>query len=143
MVHLIFNSLIIFSAQLLIAGQVSTTCNLILTVIFLRLFHHGPSPVPRKLRHLVFNIISPMIFFDVKVKGSNISQIVPKHQTLKENDDKTTKVDSTFKQPDIGEDERFIKEWQTVAKVLEKLLFILNIISFVIAFGYAYTILYT
>ena len=143
MAHLIINSLLILSAQLLIAGQVSTTCNLILTVIFLRLFHHGPSPVPGKLRHLVFNIVAPMIFFDVKLLGKNISQVAPKHQTLKETYHKITKIDSTLKQPDRGEDERFIKEWQTVAKVLEKLLFILNIISFVIAFGYAYTILYT
>ena len=84
-----------------------------------------------------------MIFFDVKVLGNNISEVVPKHQTLKENDHKTTKIDSTSKQPEIRGDETYIKEWQTVAKVLEKLLFILNIISFVIAFGYAYTILCT
>ena len=139
----IFNYLLFLSGQLLVANQISTTCNLILTVIFLRLFHHGPSPVPRKLRHLVFNIIAPMIFFDVKVAGNKIAKVVPNEKTMKENGQKTTEVDSTMKQPDVGEDEMHIKEWQTVAKVLDKLLFILNIISYVIAFGYGYTILYT
>ena len=141
--HLIINSLLILSAQLLIAGQISTTCNLILTVIFLRLFHHGPSPVPCKLRHLVFNIIAPLIFFDVKVAGNNILKVVPNEKTMKENGQKTTNIDSTLKQPESGDNQRYIKEWQTVAKVLDRLLFILNIISFVISFGYAYTILYT
>ena len=84
-----------------------------------------------------------MIFFDVKVVGNNILKVVPKDQTLKENVQKTANVDFTLKQPEIGEDERYIKEWQTVAKILDKLLFILNIISFVISFGYGYTILYT
>ena len=125
------------------ANQISTTCNLILTVIFLRLFHHGPSPVPRKLRHIVFKIFAPMIFFDIKVVGNKIEKVVPNEKTMKENVQKTTEVDSTLKQPDVGEDETHIKEWQTVAKVLDKLLFILNVISYLIAFGYGYTILYT
>ena len=83
-----------------------------------------------------------MIFFDVKVAGNKIAKIVPNEKTMKENGQKTTEVDSTLKQPDVGEDETHIKEWQTVAKVLDKLLFILNIISYLIAFGYGYTILY-
>ena len=138
-----FLSIYIFAAQLLVANQISTTCNLILTVIFLRLFHHGPSPVPRKLRHIVFSIIAPMIFFDIDVEGKNISKIVPNEELLKEKGEKTSDADSTLNQPKEGEVEINIREWQTIAKVLDKLLFILNIISFVFAFGYGYTILYT
>ena len=149
-------------AQLLIAGQVSTTCNLILTVIFLRLFHHGPSPVPRKLRHIVFNIVAPMIFFDVKVDriSENISPVVPNKPSTKENGHEITELDSTdhkekanmesllemfktLKNFEGREDEINLKEWQTIAKVLDRLLFILNVISFSIAFGYGYTKLYT
>ena len=138
----LFCCLLFLSGQLLVVNQVFTTCNLILTVIFLRLFHHGPSPVPHKLKHMVFNIIAPMIFFDVKVVKNNI-KVVPNEKTMKENGQKTTEVDSTLKQPDGGEDEAYIKEWQTVAKVLDRLLFILNIISYMIGFGYGYIVLYT
>ena len=84
-----------------------------------------------------------MIFFDIDMEGHNISKIVPNEQLMKEKGEKTAEVDSTLKQPNGGEDEMYIKEWQTIAKVLDKLLFIVNIISFVIAFGYGYTILYT
>ena len=146
----------------MIVGQFSTTCNLILTVIFLRLFHHGPSPVPRKLRHLVFNIVAPMIFFDVKVdrNSENISQVVASTEFIKESGDKIKKLDSTghkekpnieslfemfktLKKLEGNEDEKNIKEWQTIAKVLDRLLFILNVILFIIAFGYGYTTVYT
>ena len=84
-----------------------------------------------------------MTFFDVKLAGNKIAKVVPNEKTLKEKNQKTTEVDSKLKQPDVGEDETHIKEWQTVAKVLDKLLFILNVISYLIAFGYGYTILYT
>ena len=130
-------------AQLLIAGQISTTCNLILTVIFLRLFHHRPSPVPRKLRYVVFKLVAPMIFFDIDLEGKNIAKVVPNDQLMKEKGEKPADIDSTLQQPKGGEDQMYMKEWQTIAKVLDKLLFIVNIISFVIAFGYGYTILYT
>ena len=137
----------------------STTCNLILTVIFLRLFHHGPSPVPWKLRHIVFGIIAPLILFDVKEDGNpeNVSQVAPNAQ---EHQQKNVKLDSTdpkekpsmesllellnsLKQPERNKDEMFIKEWQTIAKILDRLLLILNMLSMTIAFGYGYTKLYT
>ena len=49
----------------------------------------------------------------------------------------------TLKKLEESEDEMNLKEWQTIAKVLNRLLFILNVISFVIAFGYGYTTVYT
>ena len=150
------------AAQLLIAGQVSTTLNLILTVIFLRLFHHGPSPAPRKLSHLAFKIIAPAILFDVNIDSNsqNISQVEPNEQSTKENGQKIMELISTgnkekasgesllemfktLKKMEGSEDEKNIKEWQTIAKILDRLLFILNVISFVIAFGYGYTTVYT
>ena len=106
-----------------------------------------------------------MIFFDVKMDGNseNISQIVPStkengQNIVELNGQKSIKVNSaghkenmelllellkSLKQLEGSEDERFVKEWQTIAKILDRLLFILNIISFVIAFGYGYTTLYT
>ena len=102
-----------------------------------------------------------MIFFDVKMDGTteNISQVVPSKRTTKENGQKIMKVASAVHKekrnmeslPELikpvkqheGEDERFIKDWQAIAKILGGLLFIMNIISFAIAFGYGYTILYT
>ena len=151
-----FGNFLLITAQLLIGVQISTTCNLILTVIFLRLFHHGPSPVPRKLRHLVFKIIAPMIFFDVKAdsESETITQVEP---TSKENGQKLHSVDGvekanmeslmkllrSLKQSERSKDEIYTREWQTVAKILDRLLFNLNILSMIIAFGYGYTKLYT
>ena len=48
-----------------------------------------------------------------------------------------------FKKIEGSEEERHIKEWQTISKILDRLLFILNILSIIIAFGYGYTTLYT
>ena len=131
----------------------STTCNLILTVIFLRVFHHGPTPVPLKLRHLVFNIVAPLIFFDVKAdsKSETITQVEP---TSKENGQQFDSVEKanmnsliellrSLKQRERSKDEIYTGEWQTVAKILDRLLFNLNILSMIIAFGYGYTKLYT
>ena len=106
-----------------------------------------------------------MIFFDVKVdrNSENMSQIVPStnengQNIVEINGQKIMKVNSagqkenmesllellkSLKQLEGSEDEKYIKEWQAIAKILDRLLFILNIISFVIAFGYGYTILYT
>ena len=100
-----------------------------------------------------------MIHFDVFV-DKNVSQIQPNEQSTKENGQKIMDLDSTghkekangesllemfktLKKLEGNEDERNIKEWQTIAKVLDRLLFILNVISFVIAFGYGYTTVYT
>ena len=103
-----------------------------------------------------------MIFFDVKVDriSENISPVVPNKPSTKENGHEITELDSTdhkektnmesllemfktLKNFEGREDERNLKEWQTIAKVLDRLLFILNVISFIIAFGYGYTKLYT
>ena len=103
-----------------------------------------------------------MILFDVKLdrNSKNISQVVPNKQSTKENDQNIQELDSidhkektnmeslleifkTLKKLEVNEDEKNLKEWQTIAKVLDRLLFILNVISFIIAFGYGYTKLYT
>ena len=103
-----------------------------------------------------------MILFDVNIdrNSQNISQVEPNEQSTKENGQKIMDLDSTghkekangesllemfktLKKLEGNEDERNIKEWQTIAKVLDRLLFILNVISFVIAFGYGYTTVYT
>ena len=137
--------------QILIGVQVSTTCNLILTVIFLRLYHHGPSPVPRKLRHLVFNIIAPMICFNTET-DRNMSLVGPKKPTT-DDGQKNVECDSSAKtkeensesSPDMyitlkeeNKNAMYMKEWQAIAKVLDRLLFILNVLLIVIAFGYGY-----
>ena len=138
--------------QILIGVQVSTTCNLILTVIFLRLFHHGPSPVRRKLRHIVFNIVAPTICFNMKTVG-NMSLVLPSKLSIKDNGQENVESDSaankkeensksrpdmynTSKQQD--KNEVYMKEWKAIAKVLDRLLFILNVLMIVTAFGYGY-----
>ena len=99
-----------------------------------------------------------MIFFDEKVDktSENISRVAA--HSSKENRQKVMEIDSAdhkektnmelllelFKEKLEGnKDERNLNEWQTIAKVLDRLLFILNVISFIIAFGYGYTTLYT
>ena len=103
-----------------------------------------------------------MILFDVKVdrNSENISQVVPSKEFIKENGQKIMELDSTdnkekankeslletfktLKKWEGNEDEKNIKEWQAIAKILDRLLFTLNVISFIIAFGYGYTTVYT
>ena len=103
-----------------------------------------------------------MIFFHVNVdrNSENISQVVPSEKFIKENGQNIINLDATdnkekanmesllemfktLKKLEEREDERNIKEWQTIAKVLDKLLFILNVISFIIAFCYGYITVYT
>ena len=100
-----------------------------------------------------------MILIDVFV-DRNISQIEPNEQSTKDNGQKIKEIDSTehkekknmesllemlkiLKKLVESEDENSLKEWQTIATVLDKLIFILNVISFIIAFGYWYITLYT
>ena len=105
-----------------------------------------------------------MIFFDVNMDriSANISQVLPGKENLseKENEQRNLELDSTdhtekanvetllqflkaLKKIAESEDELYIKEWQMIAKVLDKLLFILNILCMIIAVGYVFTILYT
>ena len=103
-----------------------------------------------------------MILFDVKVdrNSENISQVVPSKEFFKENGQKIMELDSadnkemanresllemfkTLKKWEGNEDEKNMKEWQAIAKILDRLLFTLNVISFIIAFGYGYTTVYT
>ena len=48
-----------------------------------------------------------------------------------------------FRHMDQDEKERHIREWQAVAKILDKLLLFINLLFMIIAFGYCYTVLYT
>ena len=103
-----------------------------------------------------------MIFFKVKVdrNSENIAHVVPSETLIKQNGQKILELNSTdnkekanmesllemlkkLKKLEGGEDERNIKEWQTIAKGLDRLLFILNVISFIIAFCYGYITVYT
>ena len=105
-----------------------------------------------------------MIFFDVNIDriSANISQVLPRkeNQSEKENGQRNLELDSTdheekenvetllqllkaLKKIAGSEDELYVKEWQMIAKVLDKLLFILNILCMIIAVGYVFTILYT
>ena len=101
-----------------------------------------------------------MILFGVNVDGNN-SQDLSSGQDLpgKENDQQNVELDSTdrkekttmetllelfkaFKQLEGSKDETYAREWQIIAKIFDRLMFILNILSMVISFGYCYTKLY-
>ena len=85
-----------------------------------------------------------MIFFDVKAdsKSETITQVEP---TSKENGQQFDSVEKanmnsliellrSLKQRERSKDEIYTGEWQTVAKILDRLLFNLNILSMIIAF---------
>ena len=60
--------------------------------------------------------------------------------------DSTKQVGKSYETSQHLEDhtnEYYIEEWQTMAKILDRLLFTLNVVSMIIAFGYGYTVLYT
>ena len=80
------------TAQLLIGGQISSTLNLFLTVVILRLFHHDSTPIPKAFRFVAFKIISPIVFFDagnVNVGASGVSAVIS--ETTQEDDDSDDK----------------------------------------------------
>ena len=92
--------------------------------------------------------------------SENVFRFVQKTQSQKETEQNIVELNSidskekvtmetfleffkAFKQLEGSEDEMYTREWQTIAKILDRLLFILNVISFIIAFGYGYTTLCT
>ena len=96
----------------------------------------------------------------MKRNSENIFRFVQKTQSKTESEQNIVELNSTdnkekvnietfleffkaFKQLEGSEDEMCTREWQTIAKIFDRLLFILNVISFIIAFGYGYTTLYT
>ena len=56
--------------------------------------------------------------------------------TKEENWESLPDMCNTLKQQD--KNEMYMKEWQAIAKVLDRLLFILNVLLIVTAFGYGY-----
>ena len=109
---------------------------LILTVVILRIFHHDPSPLPRVLRYATFHIIARLVLFSFDENNKDVDS---KKCVEKVNTESVLK----FKHMDQDEKERHIKEWQAVAKILDKLLLFINLFFMIIAFGYCYTVLYT
>ena len=82
-----------------------------------------------------------------------MSLVGPSKQSIKDNGQKNVENDSaankkeensksrldtynTLKQQD--KNEMYLKEWQAIATVLDRLLFILNVLLLVTAFGYGY-----
>ena len=144
--------------QLLIGGQISSTLNLFLTVIILRLFHHDSTPEPKTLRFVAFKIIAPMVIFDVGnvgVGANSVSTVISETAQEHENpDDKRSqeaKSSKEFLEPEalfalfqklqnIKKDEMYRNkgEWQLVSRVLDRVLFVLNLVFISVGFAYGY-----
>ena len=78
------------TAQLLIGGQISSTLNLFLTVVIVKLFHHDSTPVPKAFRFVAFKIIAPMVIFDVgnvDVGANSVSTVISETTQEDENSD--------------------------------------------------------
>ena len=146
------------TAQLLIGGQVCSAINLLLTVVFLRLFHHQPpAPVPKRLRYFVFRIVAPVTLYN---RNTNVTQNEDKVQptdvepnydvsTECENRNQVHSADAMPKKseeiPSIMEEfdtERNGGEWQVMSRILDRFLFMLNVVAMSIALSYAYITLY-
>ena len=143
-----------YSGQLLVSGEVSTTINLILTVLFLRIYHHEPTPVPPRLHYIVFRVIAPLVFYSVKLgrKYGGTLELVPTIRNVLPNDQKiaTKQVKEDSKMCSHGckleppvESVSATQKWQEICKVLDRLLFIVNTFCAIVAFSYGYASLYT
>ena len=118
---------VLLTAQLLIGGQISSGVNLILTVLFLRFFHHqSTSSVPRRLKHLTFGIIAPAIFYDLKPVNYK-NERKDDDQNEASNLEKEGEVERVTREKNVPGDEKNVLEWQMVSKVFDRLLFIINV----------------
>ena len=124
-------------------------------MVFLGLFHHQ-GPVPRGLRFVVFRIIGPMTFFNIKafdnVNSENVATVSPNNkETITKIRNHTEHLETEtvimlykiIKQIEGHDNEKYQLEWQIVSRILDRFLFLLNVIYMAIAFGYGYITLYT
>ena len=91
------------TAQLLIGGQISSTLNLFLTVIILRLFHHDSTAVPKILRFVAFKIIAPMVIFDLGKVGfgaNGVSKVISETEQEDDKRSQEAKNSEGFLQPE-------------------------------------------
>ena len=119
-----------------------------MTAVFLRMFHHAPSPVPRNLRYLVFEITARLVFFDVKRigdhhKNSQVASTDDEQNGVAELDEGKKRNVVSLKQLDENEDEVHVREWQAVAKILEKLVFWFNVLGLSVSYCYCYSVMLT
>ena len=83
----------------------------------------------------------------------NMSLVGPSKRSIQDNGQKNVgddsaankKIENSKSRPDMyntlkqqDKNEMYKKEWQAIAKVLDRLLFILNVLLIVTAFGYVY-----
>ena len=139
--------------------------NLLLTVVFLKLYHQRPpSPVPKRLRYFVFKVVAPVTFY---TRTTNVIQneekvqpacVEPKY--VKETSDVSTEYGKENQEhpEDIMSQkpkEKFSpmqeefdteyndEEWQIISRILDRFLFMLNVFAMSTALGYGYITLYT
>ena len=121
------------TAEFIVAGQVSTTIDLLLTIVIIGIFYKDPSaPIPRWLKYTTFELIKPVTF----IEETKFTKVSPKENEPKikyDNDEKHSgdekrknKHRKKIQQDDtrLNEHER---QWQMVAKIWDRFLFIVNL----------------
>ena len=105
----------LFSAEFIIACQLSTTMNLLLTIGVIRIFYKEPStPVPRWLKYLSFKVLRPMSCFKEKAIAQNGTV----------NDDKIVNNgdvrDAHENSPQIEQEQSDIaNDWKSIARTID------------------------
>ena len=102
--------------------------------------------MPRNLRDLVFGITARLVFFDVKRirdhhKNSQVASTDDEQNGVTEPDEGRKRNAESLKQLDENEDH--VREWQTMAKILEKLVFWFNVLGLCVSYCYCYSVMLT
>ncbi len=123
-------------AQLLVFSQIAASLNLLNTVVTLALYYHQPSvPVPRRLYHIIFNIVAPRVRFDVGNLDRKRKQNENRKSTKKpdkvhpildkpEVELNTDGTQSVGKEDDASGVQDYALEWQMLAQVVDRVLFL-------------------
>ena len=133
----------------------TSTVNLIVTVVILGAFHQSETPVPQWLKILVFNVIGPITC--IQVNDRNLNNITPNYdpkntmdgspevalQNLKCDENITTESNEHITRIEKSSDENYPMDWKIVSRILDRFMFILNIIAVTFALGYFYITLFT
>ena len=136
------------TAEFIVAGQFLTTIDLLFTIIIISVFYKHPSaPIPRWLKYTTFELIKPMAFieetykFTIVFPEENETKIKTdgdethngdKKQQNEQNKEKSNKINK-IQQDDTKFNENE-KQWQMVAKIWDRFLFIVNLSAVSISF---------
>ena len=126
------------SAEFIVAGQFSTAIDLFLTILIIGIFYKEPStPIPQWLQFFTFKMIKPITFIGDIPKQKQVSpnqslELVNKENSNGKKEENEENIKENEENLDVRNDEHGV-QWQMVAKILDRFLFIVNLSAILIS----------